>query len=160
MFFTVKDTGSVAYSVMGDATLGNSVFENPNEEESVEAITIQDGETIQELSISSDESDMWVTKTPTMAPNIIANIETVHMERVNTNTEPTEDKDLLIAQLMAQLNALRSNPVITDEGGKGGSSTDMDGYEPTDNNIPNDNTTNDSRSQTMRRDIAGSGGKN
>ena len=94
-----KDAGSVAFSEAGVATLGGSVYGNPNEEEEEEGITIPDDTADNDsvISLSSDESDLW--SKPTDTPGIIANI--TEIENANLRNEAE------IALLMERIKELQ-----------------------------------------------------
>ena len=89
---------------MGDATLGNSEYGNPDEEEELEAKMIPDSPDQQDFLISSTESDLWVNK-QTVQEQVIDNIDTIQIDNDEV-ASTSADKDEIIMQLRAQLELM------------------------------------------------------
>ena len=105
-----KDAGSVAYSEAGVATLGESVYGNPKGEEEVDGITLpaEDDSAGSEISLSSDESDLWAA--PEDAPEIIHNITAVSSTHTSTKDEIT----ILMARIALLQQGTADEPIDMD----------------------------------------------
>lgn len=101
-----KDAGSIAYSEAGVATLGGSVYGNPNGEEEEDGVTILDdnGSDGSGVSLSSDESDLWNQNTGT--PGVINNMTDLLSEK-----KANEEEIAMLSRRIAMLQ--RSIPIET-----------------------------------------------
>ena len=109
----IIDTLSVAHSTAGDTTLGDSIYEDPEEEHDVEAVERDD----QSYSTfdGSTESQLWNGKDSKVVygtydeENIIKNMEVMTQPELitNTATNPTSNSDQL-AELIKQIESLRA----------------------------------------------------
>jgi hypothetical protein len=91
-----RDAGSVAFSEAGAATLGGSIYEDPDGEEEEDGVTVQDGKTTSgdsAVSLSSDESELWTGQKATPGP-IIENLDTMEQTQTEVPFQITTDTPL------------------------------------------------------------------
>lgn len=70
--------------MLGDVTLGESIFENPDCEGSEEGVTLREGEKSMARSLSSDKSDLWDAQSLGSDINIIDKISDIQNSAPDT----------------------------------------------------------------------------